>query len=156
MKLKLLFCLILVLSFDCAAQQSKRNALPRIGAIKDYPVTGLATGCGNYYFAFPQRDRVETPRYVFLARPGGKDAWMNLGGRDTRLQQIKSSYRQNQRARRFRYRVGEIFINVVIKDFEPEYELTDEEKDNFMFEAIITLRRGRAARTIKVFGHADC
>lgn len=154
MKLKLAFCLILVLSFACAAQQARRDALPRVGAIKDYPATGLETGCNNYYFAFPSRGRVEEPRYVFLARAKGNDAWMNLNGRDTPLKQIESSRRQNRFVRRFKYRAGEIFITVVIKDFVPK--ASAKEEDYFMFEAVITLRRGRRARTIKLFGSADC
>jgi hypothetical protein len=129
--------------------------LPRVGVIKDYEATGLTAGCNNYYFEFPRRGQSLAPEYVFLARSEGEDAWMNLNGRDTPLKQIKSARRGNRNGQRYQYRAGDTFINVVIKNIQPKDGSVNEE-DYFMFEAFVTLRRGRVARTIKLLGSADC
>jgi hypothetical protein len=81
------------IALDCVAQDRQRgphkDVLPRVGTIKDYPATGLMTGCGNLY-AYPvHRTSMAPDAYVFLSSGDGSNAWMNLGGRDLRLQQIK-------------------------------------------------------------------
>jgi hypothetical protein len=46
--------LVGILSFEAQALSNRRtparNSLPRVGTIKDYPATGLMTGCGNWYY----------------------------------------------------------------------------------------------------------
>jgi hypothetical protein len=138
--------LICVLTFDGVAQGKQ---LPRVGTIKDYPATGLMTGCGNLYFYPAKKVNPSSDAYVFLARGDGSDAWMNLDGRDVRLQQIK-----NRKSRQYFYRLGNLRISVVIERFKPENAPVAE--DDSMFKMKITLRRGRAVRIVRAVGDSDC
>lgn len=143
------------LSSDCAAQSNQRGAgIPRVGTIKDYPATGLMTGCGNLYFYPAVRTNSAPEAYFFLARGDGSDAWMNLNGRDVRLQQIKSSRGNSKQPRGFYYRLGSLRITVVIEDRQPE-NATGNESDS-MFKMKITLARGRARRLLRAVGESDC
>lgn len=149
--------IICICSFECAAQskrQSQKNVLPRVGTIKDYPATGLMTGCGNLYFYSASQAKPSPDAYVFLARGDGSNAWMNLGGRDVRLRQIRSLTRDNRKTRRFYYRHGNLRVSVVIEDFKPETETVAE--GDSMDKMKITLRQGRAVRIVRAVGDADC
>jgi hypothetical protein len=156
------FCLVACLSSasvsGAAAQDGlkklKKDVLPRIGTIKDYPATGLMTGCSNLYFMLPKDGASLAQKYVFLARGNGADAWMNLGGRDIRLKQINSARRPNKIPVRYNYRWRKVSVNVVIRDFKPRRK-TDN-ADEFMFAMTITLRKGRAVKTLRAVGSADC
>lgn len=131
-------------------RESKRTGPPRVGTIKDYPATGLATGCGNLYFNHANRAGA-ADSYVFLARSEGLDAWMNLDGRDVRLVLVKatSMYKAERVTHsRFEYRAGGARITVVITPVD--------KSDAHMFEMTITLRQGGAARTVRAVGHSDC
>jgi hypothetical protein len=143
-------------SFDSAAQSKrpKRNVLPRVGTIKDYPATGLMTGCANLYFHPASIRRATDTNYIFLARGDGDDAWMNLGGRDVRLQQVKLLTNENRKLRRYYYRFGSLRLSVVIKLLKPE-DAQVKEGDS-MFKMTITLRQGKAVRIVKAIGDSDC
>jgi len=143
-------------SFDCAAQSKrpKRSVLPRVGTIKDYPATGLMTGCANLYFYPASVARLTDTDYIFLARGDGDDAWMNLGGRDVRLRQVKLLTSQNRKRSRYYYRLGRMRISVVIEPFKPA-DARAEEGDS-MFKMTITLRQGKAVRIVRASGEADC
>ncbi|HEX3086687.1 MAG TPA: hypothetical protein VHP99_19275, partial [Pyrinomonadaceae bacterium] len=104
-----LICLSAVIS---SAQSSQQHSAPRIGTIKDYPATGLMTGCGNLYF-YRRGQPATDANYVFLARGDGSNAWMNLNGRDVRLQQIKRRAAASQGPHRLSYRHGGWQITVV-------------------------------------------
>jgi hypothetical protein len=134
------------LSFDGVAQGKQ---LPRVGTIKDYPATGLMTGCGNLYFYPANKVDSSSAAYVFIARGDGSDAWMNLGGRDVRLQQVKS-----RKPRQYSYRLGTLHITVVIENFKPESAPVAESDP--MFRMKITLRRGQAVRIVRAVGDSDC
>jgi hypothetical protein len=101
----------------CIAQGSKQTSLPRIGEIKDYPATGLMTGCGNLYF-FKAGAKMSDATYVFLAHGDGSNAWMNLDGRDVRLRQSKSTQGGSKKSRGYSYSYRQTRVNVVIKSFE--------------------------------------
>jgi hypothetical protein len=150
--------LICILSSVCAAQSERHNpksdVLPRVGTIKDYPATGLMTGCANLYFYPAGQARSSDSDYVFLARGDGSNAWMNLRGRDVRLQQVRSLSRQNQKTPRYYYRIGKLSITVAIDKFKPENEPIDE--GDSMFKMTITLRQGRAVRIVRAVGNSDC
>ena len=86
--------LLCVLAQDSNAQSTHptvpQNSLPRVGTIKDYPATGLMTGCGNLYVYPASPAAGSSPEaYVFLSRGDGGNAWMNLDGRDVRLRKSK-------------------------------------------------------------------
>jgi hypothetical protein len=149
---------ICILAFDCAAQSKeqypRRDVLPHVGTIKDYPATGLTTGCGNLYFYPASQTDASKATYVFLARGDGSDALMNLAGRDVRLRQIKLSTRENRKARQFSYRFGDLRVSVVLERFKPKDKSASD--DDFMLKMKITLRKGRAVRIVRAVGSADC
>ena len=149
-----LICLAFVLPASCAAQgRARGGGLPRVGTIKDYPATGLMVGCGNIYSHLPRQTESAGDNYVFLSNSEGGNAWMNLGGRDVRLRQIRRASRARRDASRFEYRVGDLRVSVAFTEVKPGDPLYDED---IMFRLRITLRRGRAARTISAVGYADC
>lgn len=148
--------LICVLSLDCAAQNQRRggrkDVLPRVGTIEDYEATGLMVGCANMYFYQAFQAKPLIPKYVFIARGDGSDAWMNLGGLDVRLQQIRSLTRANRKVQRYFYRLGNLRVSVTIERFKPENAPADDD----MFKMKITLRRAGAVRIVRAVGDADC
>lgn len=145
-----LVCAAFLLPAGCAAQ----GGPPRIGTIKGYPEkTGLAAGCGNYYFHRPPyRPESADSSLVFIANSDGTYAWMNLDGRDVRLTPIRLRRRDPRRARGFYYRRGTLRVSVLFERFAPG-ELHDED---FTLKIRIVLRRGRAVRTAAGIGYADC
>lgn len=150
----LLFCIV---SFQCVAQTRGpvKDVLPRVGTIKDYPATGLMTGCGNLYFYPASRASGSEPAaYIFLARGDGSNAWMNLRGRDVRLRQIRITTRENRKPGPYYYRLGKLRISVLIEAFKPEDAPVDE--GDSMFKMKITLRKGRAVRIVRAVGGSDC
>ena len=100
------------------AQVSKSNSLPRVGTIRDYPATGLMTGCGNLYFYKASDTASGDANYVFLSRGDGTHAWMNLNGRDVLLRKIKS--RGDRKFRRHSYSYRDVRITVELEDFAPD------------------------------------
>jgi hypothetical protein len=139
-------------SYNCTAQS--RDLLPRIGTIKDYPATGLMTGCANLYFYPASEGRESAAAYVFLAHGDGSNAWMNLGGRDVRLRQIRSLTQESGKPQRYYYRLGKLRINVVIEKFKHKSGAVD--NGDPMFTMKIILRQGRALRIVRARGSADC
>jgi hypothetical protein len=142
---------VCLVSVAITAQTSTRNSLPKVGTIKNYPATGLMTGCGNLYFYKASDANSRTDNYVFLSRGDGSHAWMNLNGRDVRLQQIKSGVGANRRLRGYFYRHRGVRITVEIEAYTPqpgETEHTGKMK--------ITFRRGRSVRVVQAVGGSDC
>lgn len=150
-----LACLAFVASSDCAAQgRARGGGLPRVGTIKDYPATGLTVGCGNIYSHLPRHAGAPDSRLVFISNSEGGNAWMNFDGRDVRLRQIKPARRSRGGGDRpYNYRVGTLRVSVHFEELRPGDPLFSED---FMFKLRITLRRGRAARTVRAVGYADC
>jgi hypothetical protein len=137
-----------------AAQTFGKGTIPRVGTIKDYPATGLMTGCGNLYVYKAADAKSTDSNYVFLARGDGSNAWMNLNGRDVRLRQLKSKPRGKQNSHRLFYLYKDVRINIVFEDFKPEgVEITEGDP---MFKMKITLRKGSSVRTIQAVGSSDC
>ena len=155
-----LSCALLLRVVSCESVAQTRGPVkdfvPRVGTIKDYPATGLMAGCANLYFypASQPRSPETATAYVFLARGDGDDAWMNLGGRDVRLRQIKSLTRTNGKMQRYYYRLGGLRISVVIESLKSENSPMGEGDSTFKMK--ITLRKGRAVRTVRAVGDADC
>jgi hypothetical protein len=144
-------CALVICIFSIGAKAQVARALPRVGTIRDYPATGLMTGCGNLYFYKASDANSTTANYVFLSRGDGSHAWMNLNGRDVRLQQIKSGVGANRRLRGYFYRHRGVRITVEIEDFTPQAGET--EHTNKMK---ITLRKGRTLRVVQAVGSSDC
>ena len=143
---------IRISSLDCAAQ--KTILLPRVGTIKDYPGTGLMTGCGNLYSYHASRTGFRRKTMSSSLEGDGSNAWMNLGGRDVRLRQLKSLTQDKPRTRRYEYRVGRLRISVDMERFRPETEPVGD--NDPMFKLKITLRQGRAVRVVRAVGDSDC
>lgn len=130
--------------------QTANHSLPRVGTIKDYPATGLMTGCGNVYVYKVADADSSTANYVFLSRGDGSHAWMNLNGRDVRLRQTKSGAGARRPRSEF-YRYGNVHIRVETKPFTPRAG-----RPEHMFKMKITLRKRRAVRVVHAIGDADC
>jgi hypothetical protein len=145
-----------ILTGDCLARgrNLEKNSLPRVGTIKDYPATGLMTGCGNLYFYPASQAGRSDAAYVFLSRGDGDNAWMNLGGRDVRLRQIKSLSREKRKPHRYYYRFGRLRVTLLFEDFKPK-DAPVEEGDS-MFKMTIIVRNGRATRIVRAVGDSDC
>jgi hypothetical protein len=144
--------LVLTLPLDCAARATERRKgrAPRVGTIKDYPATGMMTGCGNSYFHFPRQAASDTS-LVFIASGDGNFAWMNLDGRDTRISLVRAmTWYEKEAGVKWRhdYRAGATLISTV--------SVRDERDVDEPIRMTITIRRGRAARTVRVVGSADC
>jgi hypothetical protein len=131
--------------------QTANNTLPRVGTIKDYPATGLMTGCGNLYFYKTVDANAGTDNYVFLSRGDGSHAWMNLNGRDVRLLQFKSGVGANRKIRGYFYRYRGVRITVEIESYTPPPGETDHTS-----KMKITLRKGRTIRIVQALGGSDC
>jgi hypothetical protein len=112
------------------------------------------TGCANLYFYPASKPNFSAADYVFLARGDGDDAWMNLDGRDVRLQQVKLLTSENRKLRRYYYRVGRLRLTVVIQNFRPDEAQVAE--GDAMFKMTITLRQGNAVRIVRAIGDSDC
>jgi hypothetical protein len=133
------------------AQTPPQSSLPRVGTIKDYPATGLMTGCGNLYFYKAGHQGSREANYVFLSRGDGSHAWMNLNGRDVLLRKIKSTARGKQKNRRLSYLYGNVRITV---DFEDAPDDANGDGDTMRMK--ITLRNGGTVRVVKAVGSSDC
>ena len=108
------------------------------------------TGCGNSYFHFPHQAASDTS-LVFIAPGDGNFAWMNLDGRDTRVRLVRTTTWYEKEAGikwRHDYRTGATLISTV--------SVRDERDAENPIRMTITVRRGRAARTVRVVGSADC
>ena len=143
--------LIVFLPLTATAQTATTNSLPKVGTIKDYPATGLMTGCGNLYFYKAADANSTTANYVFLSRGDGSHAWMNLNGRDVRLQQIKSGVRANPKLRGYFYRHLGVRITVEIEEYTPPPGATEHTS-----KMKITFRKGRTVRVVQAVGGSDC
>jgi hypothetical protein len=144
--LSVLLCcafVVCIFSFDSSAQNKPQKTtvdrLPTVRTIKDYPATGLMTGCGNLYFYPATRHQSSSAAYIFLAHGDGSNAWMNLRGHDVRLTQIKSLTKKNRTTRRYYYRLGELSVNVVIINSKPK--TADAGEGDSRFQMTIALRR---------------
>lgn len=133
------------------AQNARNNSLIKIGTIRDYPATGLMTGCGNLYFHQRGKSNPTDADFVFLARGDGSNAWMNLNGRDVRLRQIKT--KSAKQLRDYKYSYGNWQITVAIEDLTAK---RPDSEANPMYEMKITFRRGRSVRVIHAAGNSDC
>ena len=148
-----------MLAHDANPQSPQRtapkNGIPRVGTIKDYPATGLMTGCGNLY-VYPASRAGDAPpeAYVFLSRGDGGNAWMNLGGRDVRLRKVKTPANHKRNADSYYYRVGNLRVSVFIQSFRPKDG--DVANADMTFKMKITLRNGSAVRVVRATGSSDC
>ncbi|MDX6611205.1 MAG: hypothetical protein QOD75_391 [Blastocatellia bacterium] len=150
--------IICVLASDCDAQAARRklakDGLPRVETIKDYPATGLMTGCGNLYFYPTTQAGAPSDAYVFISRGDGSHAWMNLNGRDVRLRQVRVSTRESRKQRSYEYRFGKVRISVLIQPFTAaDGPVNDGDP---MSKMRITFRNGRAVRVVRASGSSDC
>jgi hypothetical protein len=129
---------------------------PRVGDIENLRRVGETVSCGFY---FQRRGaRASNPaRYVFIAGPDGRDAWMNLDGRDVQLELARVAPYPGERigARRaieYRapggYRVRVVTVVVRLSD-ENNYEPT-------RFRVTLTVARGAAKTVVRADGSVGC
>jgi hypothetical protein len=128
------------------------DRLPTIGTIKDYPATGLMTGCGNTYAHFASDVKKGDAAYVFLCGAEGDNAWMNLNGRDTRLKLLSAKVAEERDGPPFRWRseyaAGEIRITI---------DTTSRESDDDFTSAMkITVTAGKQTQVVDALAYSDC
>ena len=145
-----LFCLSLLFAATTAAQQPKPNIVPLVGAIGklDEATRNAWEGCDKHFLRLPNNSLGYG--YIFISNADGSIAWMNLNGRDVRLELVKTTLRYLRGGSAFarqEYRAGRIRITVSL----PQY--TDYISG---YAAKIVLRKGRALRTINAFGLPQC
>lgn len=141
----------------CAqTRRAARRRAPRVREIVNTSEVSKTVSCG-FYFQFPTKPDAPTGRYVFISQMNGRDAWMNLDGRDTRLELVRISPYPKERigARRwidYRAHGGyavRVETTVVGLSDENNYEPT-------RFRVRFTVsRRGRAA-VVRAVGSAGC
>lgn len=141
---------VLVSSMAAKSGPIAKSRLPRVGVIKDYPATGMTVGCGNLYFEVPKKPGSLTTKYIYLARGDGSNAWLNLDGRDTRVEFLKTKTKEGASgATKYYYRFGKTNILVSITN-SGRYE------DDYPLLMTITLQRGELLRRVKAIGSSDC
>ena len=140
---------IFLFSVGATAQTRQFNSLPRVGTIKDYPATGLMTGCGNLYFYKVEDANSTIANYVFLSRGDGSHAWMNLNGRDVLLRKIKS--RVDRKFSRYSYQYRDVRVTVEFAEYTAPAGETDHTS-----KMKITFRRGGRVRIVRAVGGSDC
>ena len=86
-----LFCLSSIFVTTNAAQRPKPNILPRVTAIgKSDEATGNSwSGCDNHFLMLPNTS-IEY-ECIFISNADGLIAWMNLNGRNVRLESVKTT-----------------------------------------------------------------
>lgn len=149
----LLFCLPPHFVTNAAAQGAGSGTLPRVGVVRKYDDGSGYTwdGCGNHFLVMraPPTKSFES-KFIFVSNPNGSIAWMNLNGRDTRLELVKMTLwyqRSGKVFARYDYRAERIQITVRFQqstDFISDYPAT------------ISLRNGGATRQINATGLAQC
>ena len=135
------------------AQTAKQNSPLKIGTIKDYPATGMMTGCGNLYVHRRGKSNPTDTDYLFLSRGDGSNAWMNLNGRDVRLRQIKIRRSAKKEMGPLFYRYRNWQVTVAFQDLNANDTAVDPDG---RFQMKITFRRGRAVRVVQAVGSSDC
>ena len=149
----LLFCIWSHFLTRTEAQQPGPGTLPRVGVIGKYDDgSGNAwEGCGNHFLIMrvPSTKSLES-KFIFISNADGSIAWMNLNGRDTRLELAKMTvwyHRSGRVFARYDYRAGRTQITVRFQ------QATDYISD---YQATIGLRNGGATRQITASGLAQC
>ncbi len=139
------FCLLLI--GVNAAPAQRRGVLPRVGAIRDDQTVGATKpGCGNHIL---YRTRYAAGD-IFRSDDDGANAWMNLDGRNVRLELLKTTLRRRdpyEASARYEYRYRNVRVTV---------SLTQLSDYTVWLPATLTVRAGRAARTIKAFIAPQC
>ncbi|HEX6187399.1 MAG TPA: hypothetical protein VFZ40_04915 [Pyrinomonadaceae bacterium] len=148
-QMALIVSAIFVCLFAAGAQAQAQTSLPRVGTIKDYPATGLMTGCGNLYFYKVADANSTAANYVFLSRGDGSHAWMNLNGRDVLLRKIKS--RGDRKFSRYSYQYRDVRVTVEFAEYTAPAGETDHTS-----KMKITFRRGGRVRIVRAVGGSDC
>ena len=148
-------CLVLICVSGGAAQRRGRDALPRVGVIKDHEqaTQAIRGGCDNHFLKLAGDPGYD--KNIYISTADGSIAWMNLDGRDTRLEPVKTTLRYRSSGDAFvgdafarhEYRAGRTLITVSF------WQLSD-----YVFEypAQIVIRRGRAVRRLRATGLPQC
>jgi len=140
------------------AARTRRHvtARPRVGNIRDTSQVYQTVSCG-FYFKLPRESAPGDTRYVFISQMDGRDAWMNLDGRDARLKFLRISPYPKERLgarRRIDYRAPggyrvRVETTVVAVSDENNYEPT-------RFRVTLTVVRGGREARVRAVGYAGC
>jgi hypothetical protein len=133
-----------------------RFTTPRVAEIENLSEVSRTVSCG-FYFQLPKKGEPKPDRYVFISQVSGREAWMNLDGRDARLELIRISPYPKQRLgarRRIDYRAAggysvRVETTVTRLSDENNYEPT-------RFRVTLTVSRGRGTAVVRAVGYSGC
>jgi hypothetical protein len=149
--------ILIVAAPVCAqARRAARQSAPRVAEIADRSEVSRTVSCG-FYFELPKKVETGSNSYVFISQMNGREAWMNLDGRDVRLGLVRISPYPKERlgARRridYHARGGytvRVETTVVGLSDENNYEPT-------RFHVRLTVSRGGRTRIVRAVGTAGC
>lgn len=148
--LAILLCAVVLASAQAFGQKpANENRLPRVGTVKRLRATvrEFPEGWGNHFLKATKDSPADA--YIFVGSRDDSPAWMNLDGRDVRLEFVKKIewYRHFHPFVRLEYRVGDLRVTV---NFDNPQNYFDK------YAARIVLRKGSAALTISAVGFAEC
>ncbi len=134
----------------------KKRPGPRVGEIENLTKVSETVSCG-FYFQLPKQEEPGANRYVFISQPDGRDAWMNLDGRDVRLTLVRISPYPKERVgarRRIDYRAGgghRVLVETIVVGLSDEnnYEPT-------RFRVTLTIGKGGRKRVVRAVGYSGC
>ena len=122
--------------------------LPRVGMIdRDAPRSNDIGGCDNHPLSF----REERDELFFESHPDGRDAWMNLDGRNVKLRLRKATLYYTDE-----FGTGNAVYEYSHKNVAVTVSLPLVSDYIDWLPAKVVLRKGRAVRTFKAFVMPQC
>jgi hypothetical protein len=128
---------------------------PRIANIRD---SSVVDGCGCY-FQFPaQWKNKQSDKYVFMEGIDDEGAWMNIDGKDVKLELVRTSNESNgevgSRSNK-KYKAKGIAVQidyVITRICKPD----DEQCESTDYDATFTVTKAGRKRVIKAKGVCGC
>jgi hypothetical protein len=138
-----------------SASSAKAPRPPRIANIRD---TNVVDGCGCY-FQFPaQWKNKQSDKYVFMEGIDDEGAWMNIDGKDVKLELVSTSNESNgevgSRSNK-KYKAKGIAVQVdyvITRICKPD----DEQCESTDYDATFTVTKAGRKRVIKAKGVCGC
>jgi len=150
MALKIITVLMLAQLFlgICCAQAGGGSRLPRVRRLRtDQPASSGKDGCDNHPLTFHK----DSDDYFFDSHDDGRDAWMNLDGKNVRLTLVRSvlvyTDEYGTANATYEYRNKQTIIMVRLP-FYSDYTNS--------VPATVQLRRDGSKRTYRAFVAAQC
>jgi hypothetical protein len=147
-KIIVAFVLVQLCVGICYPQSDVGSRLPRVRRLRtDQPASSGKDGCDNHPLTFHK----DGDDYFFDSHDDGRDAWMNLDGKNVRLTLLRSilvyTDEYGTANATYEYRYKQTLITVKLPFYSDYIEWVP---------ATLQLRRGRSNRTYKAFVAPQC